>query len=197
MSSTADLTSNGYEPLAPSMIRDQTFSAAPKRGRAYDAGEVDLFVARVGDDAEFLHGRIRDLVRQVEDLEAQRDVAQLGADIASRYAPTPGDAASIEAQLEAERIIEAAEDQAEARIMAANEQADEIAKAAGGPPPVDRVLARLPDRVLLWQGEADGLLEDAMRLVNTGMDCMTAVTETIETIATKLTDAKPDLPPTT
>lgn len=202
MSSTADLIHEGYEPWSPDMVRDHTFAAPSKRGRAYDAGEVDQYTARMGDEIEYLHGRLRDLAAQLQLARAGVELAATGE--LTVYSDVDEQALQVRmaAQEEADRIVAEAESMADDIVAEANHQANNIEDEAkpvvqweGVDEPdtaaVFKIADELPHRVEAWERTGEHIVRDAQRLAQIAQDALSRVARSHESIALALAGGEP------
>lgn len=197
MSSTAALAHDGYEPWAPSMVRDKAFSAPRgRRGRAYDADEVDQFVAAMADEIEWLHNRMRMMSTQTT--PTVFEVSSTGE--LSVYDSVDEQAIQIRvaAQEEADRIVAEAESMADDIVAEAQHHADQIAEAqpADEPEPEDdkspyRIADELPGRIEQWEATGEAIVYDAKRLLQAAQDALSRVAASHERVSHALGRGEP------
>lgn len=191
MSSTADLTHEGYEPWSPDMVRDQSFPAPTKRARAYDADEVDAFTARMGDEIEWLHARIRAMSAQAPPIVFEvNETGEL-----SVYDTVDEQAVQIRmrAQDDADRIVAEAEQMADDIVAEAQHHADDIELARSDEPdapeaePDPYVIANtLPARIKEWEAGGERIVYDAKRLLQVAQDALSRVAQSHERVSQAL-----------
>lgn len=199
MSTNEDLTSDGYTPWSPSQIREERFSQPNRRNDGYKAREVDQFKERMAAEIEWHQHRIRDLTAQ---LNMARQAVELVGD---PYQDVNEVALNItmNAQLEADAIIAAAETQADEIVHNATQWGRPITEAttvaATIEPPADepdvpeteqqsaeRVARQLPDRLDSWAEDGQTIVRDAQWLAQVAQASISRVTELTSSIVQQL-----------
>jgi cell division septum initiation protein DivIVA len=211
VSSTADLTHDGYEPWSPDMVRQQTFPQPTRRAPAVDKREVEKFTTRMGDEIEWLHERIRGLEAQLQLARGAVDLATTGELSVYETVDEQSIQIRIAAQVEADRIIAEAIEQGDAVMADASDQAEQIINAAHerdalilsptGSVTVTRAVEldlSLPDRITRWEEEGASISLEVERRAAEVQDARTRLTAASQQIHKGLASgelrSQPELP---
>lgn len=120
-----------YKPWTPSMVRETRFSDQRGRGRkGYERAEVDAFVTRISDEIAYLHGRIENLTAQLETARMGVEAVATGEINVYESVDEQAIALRMQAQDEANKIVDEAGQMADDIVAEANTQADEIIASA-------------------------------------------------------------------
>lgn len=194
MSTNADLTHEGYTPWSPAQVREQHFGQPNRRNDGYRRQDVDPFVERMAQELEWHQARIRDLTHQLE-------AARIGVEIVGDPYQDVNETAlaiTMNAQLEADKTIAAAEAHAEqlvadAELWVASSTAEHI-----DPPPhpddeaeteqqsAQRVADELPGRIDALARDGEGIVRDAQWLASVAQASLSRVASLTASIAQQL-----------